>query len=130
MLPASYAYLFALTPAIGLALALPSPRWWPLEGHALWRFISWSQFVHTIAIVIVSIPFACALRVLAPRKGVRIALVITLLPMLWLALPVYVMYGGHAALRMQLIQAFDQLKLVAILPLLVGALSFGARPRA
>lgn len=120
---AAYAYQLALAPAIGLALALPIPAWWPVGEGSAWRAIIWSQYVHTLALVIVSIPFACAIRICAPRHAIAIALGITALPFVLISVPTLFAYGGQSALRLQVIGGLDALKLLAVLPLLVAALA-------
>lgn len=123
----SYAYLYWQTPGIGMALALPAPAWWPFEHNAVWRVISWSQFAHTAALVVVSIPMACAIRLFVPRKAVWFALAVTAVPVLLIGIPMLATYGLQPTLRLQVIQLVDMAKSIAMLPLVVWLLGLGRR---
>jgi hypothetical protein len=82
--------------------------------------LTWLVIRHTLDVALVSLPFACVLRLLYGRYGLAIAFAMTLV-IFFLNLPQLISTFGHEPIRYKLVTCFDQLKLVGFLPLLTWA---------
>jgi hypothetical protein len=102
-------------------LWLPAPWWdamFSTRGNAA---LTWMILRHTIAAALVSLPFACVLRLLYGRHGPTVALAITLVIVLT-AVPQLTSTFAHDSIRYKLVTCFDLLKLIGFLPLLTWAI--------
>jgi hypothetical protein len=106
--------------AIGYAMALPEPsRWGALFPTHLSAVLTWMQLIHTGAILAISIPFAFLIAHFYGRRGFWVALGITAASFALLSLPGLIRFFAMLSPRMQIIMAFDNLKLLLVLPVLV-----------
>ncbi len=116
----AYVYEYALVWAIGHAQALPIPSGW--RGFFPTRLsgtLTWIIVIHTLAVVIISIPFALILARFGGPRAPLVALAMTVaLFSLFSLLPAIVFFGTLPT-RTKLVTAFDYTKLVLVLPLLV-----------
>ena len=116
-----YIYNYALVWGIGHAMALPIPSGWRssfptrLSG-TLTRMI----LVHTLAVAIISVPFALLIARFGGRLAPVIALAMTLTLFAVFSLPPLIAYFGTFPTRMKVVTGFDQIKLILVLPLLVA----------
>jgi hypothetical protein len=110
-------FWYLLVAAIGLAAALPVWKPWfavfPTRRSAV---LTWMVTWHTLAIVLVSLPFGFLIHRMWGRWAPLIALAITL-AMFALELPDMGQLFRGQPLRFQLVAVFDQLKLIGVLPL-------------
>jgi|SRR5438105_4677759 len=123
VLVALYLYSFFLIAAIGYALAQPHPAWWDsmfsTRGQAA---LTWMVLCHSMAVLVVSLPFAYLIQRVYGRYGPLVALAMTLTLFVVFALPA-LRYFGDSPTRFKVVTIFDQLKLVGVLPVLVWAFS-------
>jgi MFS family permease len=123
-LAALYLYSYCLIFCIGYALAQPHPTWWESmfisHSHAA---LAWMVFCHSLAILIVSLPFAYLIQRVYGRYGPLIALAMTFTLFVAFALPALIGSFGPSPTRHKVVTIFDQIKLLAILPVLVWAFS-------
>jgi hypothetical protein len=119
-----YGYSFVLVAGIGYALAQPHPAWWDsmfsARGNAA---LTWMVLCHSLAVLIVSVPFAYLIQRLYGRYGPAVALAMTLALFAAFALPALIGYFGDSPPRFKVVTIFDQIKLVGVLPVLVWAFS-------
>ena len=125
-LVALYLYSYSLVLGIGYAMATPTPTWWQsmfsTRGHAA---LTWMVFCHSVAVLVVSFPFAYLIQRIYGRYGPVVALAMTLTLFVMFALPAW-RYIGDSPTRFKVVTIFDQIKLVCVLPVLVWA--FGKLP--
>jgi hypothetical protein len=115
-----WVYSNILVWAIGHAMALPQPsQWGGLFPTRLSATLSWMQLIHTAAILAISVPFAFLISHFYGRRGVWVALGITAVLFALFSLPSLVRFSATLSPRVQIITAFDNLKLLLVLPLLV-----------
>ncbi len=113
-------YSNILTWTIGYAMALPEPSQWAgLFPTRVSGVLTWMQLAHTTALLAASIPFAFFVAHFYGRRGVWVALGITAALLTWISLPGLVQAFATSSPRDQVITAFDNLKLLLVLPLLV-----------
>ena len=121
-LVALYLYSFFLVAGIGYALAQPHPGWWEsmfsTRGHAT---LTWMVLCHSVAVLVVSVPFAYLIQRLYGRYGPAVALAMTLTLFVVFALPA-LRYLSDSPTRLKVVTIFDQIKLVGVLPVLVWVL--------
>lgn len=109
------AYGYALWWVFGYEAALPLPRWWT------WF---WILLIDTVTLILVSAPVAALLARFGGRHATAVALVMTIILFTVTVTPTLAESVGayarspHAG-RMLLAYAFANIKLIAILPLLV-----------
>jgi hypothetical protein len=116
-------YWSLLVAAIGFAAALPvSGLWLSLFPTRQAALLTWMVTVHTLAILLVSIPFGFLIQWMWGRRGVVVALAITL-AVFSLQLPYIGELFRGQPLRFQIVAAFDQLKLLGVLPFAVWLIS-------
>lgn len=119
----AWVYLYAFIMAIGYAAALPiSSRWVALFPTHRAAVLTWMVMWHTLAVLIVSAPFALFIQRVYGRRGVVVALLVTLSVFGLQASYLGELFHGQP-LRLQIVAAFDQVKLLAVLPLLVWIFS-------
>jgi hypothetical protein len=80
----------------------------------------WMAIHHTIAVVLVSIPFACVLRMLYGRHALTVAFAISGATVLIHARVAFALFA-HGPMRHQIVTIIDQLKLIGTLPFLTWA---------
>jgi hypothetical protein len=121
-LVALYLYSFFLGAGIGYALAQPHPGWWEsmfsTRGYAT---LTWMVLCHSVAVLVVSVPFAYLIQRLYGRYGPAVALAMTLTLFVVFALPA-LRYLSDSPTRLKVVTIFDQIKLVGVLPALVWVL--------
>ena len=126
-LVALYLYAFFLIAAIGYALAQPHPAWWDSMFSTRARAaVSWMVLCHSVAVLVVSGPFAYLIQRVYGRYGPAVALAMTLTLFVAFALPALMGHFGDSPTRFKVVRIFDQIKLVGVLPALVWA--FGKLP--
>ena len=122
-----YIYSYCLVAGTGYALALLHPEWWDsmfsTRAHAA---LSWMVLIHSVAVLAGSAPFAYLNQRLYGRDGPVIVLAMTVTLLLAFALPSLMRYFGDSPARFKVVWIFDQIKLLAVLPVLVWA--FGKLP--
>ena len=118
-------YAYVLIYVIGIAASLARPAWWDavVPTHLL-SVRTWALSCHTAAILLVSLPFALVLARLFPRRGVWVALAITVAIYGWLDLPGQLEYFGYVSAYMKAVSIIDAMKLVGILPVLVWLIRY------
>ncbi len=105
---------------IGHAIALPQPsQWGGLFPTHVSAVLTWLQLTHTMAILVVSIPFAFFISHFYGRRAAWVALGITVASFAMLSLPALVRFFATLSPRAQIITAFDNLKLLVVFPVLV-----------
>jgi hypothetical protein len=119
----AWAYGYLLVAAVGYAASLAAPSHWLILFPARHSgVLTWMVIWHTLAVLIISVPFGLLIQQIYGRRGLALAL-FTSLAMFALEMP----YLGHLfqgqPLRLQMVAAFDQLKLIAVLPLAVWVFS-------
>ncbi len=114
-----WVYNYILVWTIGYAMALPQPsQWGALFPTRLSAVLTWMQLIHTVAILAVSIPFAFLISHFYGRRGVWVALGITSASFALISLPGLIRFFATESPRVQIITAFDNLKLLLVLPVL------------
>jgi hypothetical protein len=114
------AYQYALVWGIAHALALPPPSGWrALFPTHLSGSLTWLIVVHTLAVLIVSVPFALLITRFGGPHAPVIALAITGALFAVFSLPPLIEFFGIMSPRVRVVSAFDQIKLILMLPLLV-----------
>ena len=114
-------YEISLVYGIASPIGILDPPWWDTmfssRGNAI---LVWLSFHHTLAVFLVSVPFACVLRLLYGRLGVAVALAMSCLGVL---LYMHSAFSGfaHSPVRHQVVTILDQIKLVGTLPLVTWA---------
>jgi hypothetical protein len=115
-----FAYQYALVWGIGYALALPLPSGWRASFPThLSGSLTWLILVHTLAVLIISVPFALLIARFGGPHASAIALAITVVLFAVFSLPPLVEFFSIMPRRMRVVSAFDQIKLILVLPLLV-----------
>ena len=105
---------------IGHAMALPRPsHWGGLFPTHLSAALTWMQLIHTTAILVVSIPFAFLIAHFYGRRGVWLALGLTAALLVSTEVPAFIRYFDIESPRVRIVTAFDFLKILVILPVLV-----------
>ena len=112
-----YLYSISLIYGIGSPYAQLDPSWWgrmfSTRGGAV---LTWLVLRHTVAVVVVSLPFAFLLRWLYGRYSPTVALAMTLAIFL-MGVPLLIHSFADSAIRLKVVTCFDQLKLIGALPL-------------
>jgi len=115
-----YAYQYALVWGVGHALALPPPSGWRASFPTrLSGSLTWLIVVHTLAVLIVSVPFALLIARFGGPQAPVIALGITGALFAVFSLPPLIEFFGILSSRVRVVSVFDQIKLILVLPLLV-----------
>jgi hypothetical protein len=115
-----YAYQYALVWGTGHALALSIPSAWSASfPNRLSGTLTWMILVHTLAVLIVSVPFALLIARFDGPHAPAIALVITGTLFVFLSLPPLIEFFTTLPMRQRVVTGFDQIKLILVLPLLV-----------
>src|SRR5579862_5963262 len=119
-----FLYSYSLVVGTAYALALLHPAWWDsmfsTRAHAA---LSWMVLIHSVAVLAVSLPFGYLIQRLFGRHGPSVAALMTLTIFLAFALPSSMHYFGDLPTRFKVVWIFDQIKMLAVLPLLVWAFS-------
>ena len=117
-------YVYALVWLVGYAAGLGPPNGWrDLFPSRVSGSLSWLILVNTVAMVLVSIPVALLVARFAGRRATTVALLMSLALFVVLGVPSLVTdFGTIMTPRIRLVTAFDYIKLVGILPLLVWLL--------
>ena len=123
-----YLYSFFLIAGIGYALAHPIPAWWGsiffARGPAA---LTWMALCHTVAVLLVSLPFAFVIQRLYGRYGLVVGLSMTVSLFLYFSLPVFLdptlSVFVNSPTGFKVVAVFDQIKLIGVLPILVWAFS-------
>jgi hypothetical protein len=115
-----YIYLYALVWGTGHASALPIPSsWLRLFPTRLSGTLTWMILVHTLAVATISVPFAWVIARFGGRRAPLVALAMTVTLIILFSLPPLITFFGTFPTRMKVVSAFDQIKLLGMLPLLV-----------
>ena len=115
-----YAYQYALVWTTGHALALTIPPVWSASFESrLSGTLSWMIVVHTLAVLVVSMPFALLIARFGGPHAPAIALAFTVGLFAVFSLPGLIEYFGTMSARARVVTVFDQIKLILILPLMV-----------
>jgi len=116
----AWLYAKALIITIGVAVAQPTPPWWSsiFTSHVI-SVIVWIVTCHTMAVLIVALPFSYVIARLYGRAGVLLALTLTVALYVFDPLPAVLAYFQTDSTRMKFITLFDAVKLLGILPGLV-----------
>ena len=115
-----FAYQYALVLGTGYALALPPPSGWRASFPThLSGSLTWLILVHTFAVLIVSVPFALLIARFGGPRAPVIALAITAALFALFSLPPFIEFFGIMSPRTRVVTAFDQIKLILVLPVLV-----------
>lgn len=124
-------YTVLLPQAIGMSAALNEPGFLAsLVGDKLARFWVWYQLLHTLVVVLVSLPFAWILSRLYSRRLLPAALLVVAPTVIWMVL-------DYLSLREQIpdapaalntFYAIDTAKIIIAVPLLSGLLRRRATP--
>jgi hypothetical protein len=119
--PIAYVYLLALTYATGFAISVFPPRWWlaafPSSGTAV---LSWVSFAHTLAVVVVSVPFAWVIGRLYGRLSLYVAIAVGVV--IWLLFETPAVIDLVRSPRFRSFWFADTLVFVLALPSLVWLL--------
>jgi hypothetical protein len=120
----AWLYIWVVPVATIYATALSIPSWWgPLFPSRSIGILTWLVTVHTFAVLFSSLPFALAIDFLYGRKGVRVALTISVVVYSLTTLPSVVSFFGTSPLRLKVVTLFDAAKLVGCLPALAWGIS-------
>ena len=115
-----YAYQYALVLGVGHALALSIPAAWSASFPSrVSGTLTWIILVHTLAVLVVSVPFAVLIARFGGTHAPAIALAITAGLFAIFSLPPLIEFFGIMSPRTRVVTAFDQIKLILVLPLLV-----------
>src|SRR4051794_13327680 len=111
-------YRLTLSYAVGYAVAMPFPSWWlylvPRSAHGI---LLWSLLCHTVAVILVGLPFAWLFARLYGRLGVYLGAVATLIVVVPDGLSLAQRFGSMSAF-LQAIVVTDMIKLLVVLPIL------------
>ena len=91
----------------------------PSRGAAA---LTWLFLHHTSAVILVSLPFACVLRLLYGRHSILVALTMGVLIVL-MDVPGLISYFPTNLFRRQLVAVLDQITLIGTLPMLAWAIN-------
>jgi hypothetical protein len=114
-------YAYGITEAYltARAVAFPEPRWWtPLFPSRIGAVVTWLAAIHTIAIVLLSLPFAYLIRRFYRAYATPVALVISLTVLVWTELPALRSTWSGLPYHARLLSSFDAVKVLGVLPLL------------
>ncbi len=114
-------YEISLVYGIASPIGILDPPWWDaMFSSRVHAILVWLSLHHALAVFLVSVPFACVLRLLYGRHGVAVALAMTCLGVL---LDLHSAFSGFAQspVRHQVVTMLDQLKLIGTLPLVTWA---------
>jgi hypothetical protein len=115
-----FAYQYALVWGTGHALALSIPAAWSASFPSrLSGTLTWMILVHTLAVLVVSVPFALLIARFGGPHAPVIALAITAALFAVFSLPPLIEFFGTMPPRMRVVNVLDQIKLILMLPLLV-----------
>jgi hypothetical protein len=123
----AWLYMWVVTTTIAYAASQPSPPGWgALFNSRGSEVLAWLVFVHTLAVLLASLPFAFAIERLYGRVGVWVALALTVAVYSATLAPFVV--GAFAAnpVRLKVVNLIDAVTLVGFLPALVWV--FGMLP--
>jgi hypothetical protein len=116
----AWLYVKVLTITIGVAVALATPPGWgSLFTTHVSSVITWLVICHTVAILIVALPFSYVIARLYGRVGILLALTVTVALYAFDPLPGVLAYFQTFSARTKIITLFDAVKLLGILPGLV-----------
>ena len=123
----AWLYIWLVAEATAHAAALSIPSWWgPLFPSRNSGILTWMVTVHTFAVLLASLPVALAIYSLYGRRGVWVALAISVVIFSLTTLPGVVGRFGTSPFRIKVVTLFDAIKLMGFLPLLVWGI--GALP--
>lgn len=119
----AWVYWYAFIVAVGYAATLPIPKHWPalFSTHRA-AVLTWLVTLHTLAALLVSAPFGLLIQRVYGRRAIIVALAVTLTLFGLEASYLRELFIGQP-LRLQLVAAFDQVKLIGLLPLMVWIFS-------
>lgn len=119
----AWVYLYVFIVAVGYAATLLIPKYWlahfPTHRAAV---LTWLIMWHTLAALLVSVPFGLLIQRVYGRRGVIVALAVTLTLFGLEVSYLRELFIGRP-LSLQLVAAFDQVKLIVVLPLVVWIFS-------
>lgn len=119
----AWVYLYVFIVAVGYAATLLIPKYWlalfPTHRAAV---LTWLIMWHTLAALLVSVPFGLLIQRMYGRRGVIVALAVTLTLFGLEVSYLRELFIGQP-LSLQLVAAFDQVKLIVVLPLVVWIFS-------
>lgn len=119
----AWLYSYVLIAATGYVTAIPIETGWlalfPTRQSAV---LTWMVLWHTLAIFVVSAPFGLLIYRAFGRRGIVVALLVTL-ALFSIQLPYLGELFRGQPVRFQIVAAFDLLKLIGILPCIVWIFS-------
>jgi hypothetical protein len=126
-----YLYAFGLVVAFGYALSRPPPLSFEhLFAHADGAALAWMVVCHTTALLAVSLPLAYLLHRIFGTHAPAVAFTMTLVLFLGFSVPALWVSFAASPPRVKAVTTFDQVKLLAALPLMAWAFGWLARRRA
>ena len=118
-LATAWIYWYVFIAAVGYAAALPIPtRWLSIFPTRQSAVLTWMVTWHTLAVLIVSVPFGLLIQRVYGRRGIIVAFLVTLAMFAFEIPYLGELFRGKPP-RLQLVALFDQLKLIGMLPLSV-----------
>jgi hypothetical protein len=125
-----YLYSFCLVVAFGYALSrAPPPFWGQLFASTGGAVLSWMVLCHTAALLSVSLPFAYLIHRIYGALAPAVAFTLTLVLFLGFSLPALWLSFADSPPRFKVVTTFDQLKLLASLPLMAWGFGWLTRRR-
>jgi hypothetical protein len=117
-----YLYSFCLVVAFGYALSRPPPAFWgQLFATPGGAALTWMVACHTAALLGVSLPFAYLIHRIYGTLAPAVAFAMTLVLFLGFSLPALWLSFADSPPRFKVVTTFDQIKLLAALPLMAWA---------
>ena len=118
-----YLYIPALAVVLGYEAGVVIPVWWlSLFPGRLSGTLTWMILWHTIVVLVVSVPFAWLIARFYKSRAVHVAFALTLFSVILMDVPIFPKLVDATPVRMKLTIAFDLIKLIGTLPLLVWLL--------
>jgi hypothetical protein len=123
-----YLYAYGLVVAFGYALSRTPPRSWEhLFASAGGAALAWMVTCHTAALLAVSLPVAYLLHRIYGVRAPAVAFTMTLVLFLGFSVPALWVSFAASPPRVKMVTTFDQIKLLASLPLMAWAFGRLAR---
>jgi hypothetical protein len=123
-----YLYSVGLVVAFGYALSRTPPQSWEhLFASPGGAALAWMVTCHTAALLAVSLPVAYLLHRVYAARAPAVACAMTLALFLGFSLPALWVSFADSPPRVKLVTTFDQVKLLASLPLMAWAFGWLAR---
>jgi len=127
---ATVSYLLLLAWAIAYAALSQAPPWWrTLIASAKAASLSWLWLSHTVAVVLVTIPIALAIRFCLRRHGLVAAISVSALVFLVMGLPAMTLSLSKQPLYVVLWTIWEQVLLIGTLPAIVWIIEVSGRRR-